>query len=108
MAHKERYEQIIATLTATTVNHIEGVADISLDSGATFTGRIFRSQANSIQVTLLGAGEATIDISLRAYYGVNIPELAFTIQQAVKDKVEESTPYKVRHVNVNVVGVVFK
>lgn len=104
---QQKYENIISSLSASTVSQVDGVADLSLDSGATFSGRLFRSTANCVQVTIVEKS-AIIDISIKAYYGYKVPELAYTIQRAVKQKVETATPYKVKSVNVNVVGVVFK
>lgn len=107
-ASKDHYEKIITSLTQAAVSQVDGVADLSLDSGATFTGRMFRSPSSSIKVILLPDMTVSIDASIKAYYGYKVPELAFAIQQTVKDKVEQGTPYKVRDVNVNVVGVVFR
>lgn len=104
---QQKYENIISSLSASTVSQIDGVADLSLDSGATFSGRLFRSTANCVQVTIVEKS-AIIDISIKAYYGYKVPELAYNIQRAVKQKVETATPYRVKSVNVNVVGVVFK
>lgn len=47
------------------------------------------------------------DISVIVKYGYNIPELAFRIQQAIKQNVESMTVYKVAKVNVHIQGVVF-
>lgn len=105
---QQKYENIISSLSATTVSQIDGVADLSMDSGATFSGKLFRSTNNCVQVTITDPNIAIIDISIKAYYGFKVPELAFAIQKAVKSKVETATPYKVKSVNVNVVGVVFK
>ena len=105
---EERYEDIIASIVVSTVSQIEGVADLSLDSGATFSGKLFRSTSNSVQVTLVGEGEVVVDICIKAYYGTRVPELAYAIQSAVQEKVKNSTPYRVRNVNVHVVGVVFR
>lgn len=104
----ERYENIIASITTATVSQISGVADLSLDSGATFTGKMFRSQNNSVQVTVTHSMEVIININVKAYYGYKVPDLAYEIQTTVKSKVESSTPYKVKSINVNVIGVVFK
>ena len=47
------------------------------------------------------------DISVRADYGYNVPEVAFKIQQSVKHNVEAMTKYKVAKVDVYVVDVEF-
>jgi uncharacterized alkaline shock family protein YloU len=106
--NEERYEEIIASIVVSTVSQIEGVADLSLDSGATFSGKLFRSTANSVQVTLVSSTQVVVDICIKAYYGTRVPELAYAIQSAVQEKVKNSTPYQVSNVNVHVVGVVFK
>lgn len=106
--NEERYEVIIASIVYSTVSQIDGVADLTLDSGATSKGKLFRSQNNSVQVTLFEGYEVSVDICIKAYYGTVVPDLAFAIQSGVKEKIESSTPYRVRNVNVNVVGVVFK
>ena len=108
MTIEDHYEPIIDALVSTTVSHIDGVAEMSVDSGATFTGKLFRSTSNSIQVTLLPNNLVTVDISVKAYHGVRVPDLAYTIQTAVKSAVESSTPYHTQSINVNVVGVVFR
>ncbi len=106
--NEERYEEIIASIVVSTVSQIDGVADVSVDSGATFSGKLFRSSANSVQVTPVSDSEVVVDISIKAYYGTRVPELAYAIQSAVQDKVKNSTPYRVRNVNVHVMGVVFR
>ncbi len=47
------------------------------------------------------------DISVIVRYGYNIPELAFRIQQSIKQTVESMTVYKIAKVNVHIQGVVF-
>lgn len=105
-SNEDKYEQIITSIVASTVSQIDGVADLSMDSGATFSGKLFRS-GGSVQVTMVGADEVVVDICIKAYYGNRVPELAYAIQSAVQEKVKNSTPYHVRNVNVHVVGVVF-
>lgn len=48
-----------------------------------------------------------VDISIIAHYGYNIPELAFAIQQKIKQMVESMTKYKIAKVDVHVQSVVF-
>ena len=47
------------------------------------------------------------DISVNADYGYSVPDVAFKIQQSVKHNVEAMTEYKVKRVDVYVVGVDF-
>lgn len=47
------------------------------------------------------------DVSVVVKYGYNVPELAYRIQQSVKQSVENMTHYKVAQVDVHIQDVVF-
>ena len=47
------------------------------------------------------------DVSVVVKYGYNVPELAYRIQQSVKQSVENMTHYKVVKVDVHILDVVF-
>jgi len=47
------------------------------------------------------------DVSVVVKYGYNVPELAYRIQQSVKQSVENMTHFKVAEVDVHVLDVVF-
>ena len=48
-----------------------------------------------------------VDISVIAYYGYKVPELAFRIQQTIKQMVESMTKYKIAKVDVHITSVIF-
>ena len=48
-----------------------------------------------------------VDVSVVVKYGYNVPELAYRIQQTVKESVENMTHYKVAEVDVHIQDVVF-
>lgn len=48
-----------------------------------------------------------VDISVVVKYGYNVPDLAYRIQQTVKQSVENMTRYRVAEVNVHIHDVVF-
>ena len=48
------------------------------------------------------------DVSVIVNYGYNIPELAYRIQQSIRQNVENMTNYKVAKVDVHVEDVVFE
>ncbi len=47
------------------------------------------------------------DISVIAHYGYNVPELAYAIQQTVKQMVESMTKFKIAKIDVHIQSVVF-
>ncbi len=48
-----------------------------------------------------------VDVSVVVKYGYNVPELAYRIQQSVKQSVENMTRFKVVEVDVHIQDVVF-
>ena len=47
------------------------------------------------------------DVSVVVKYGYNVPELAYRIQQSVKQSVENMTHFRVAEVDVHILDVVF-
>lgn len=107
MEADSKYESIIASIVGVAVYQVEGVASLSTDSGASFRGKLFRGKGKSVQVTMHKDNLVVIDVSINAYYGHKVPDLAFDVQNKVKEEVEKATSYKVSAVNVTVIGVVF-
>ncbi len=48
-----------------------------------------------------------VDISVIAHYGYSVPDLAFRIQQSIKQMVESMTKYKIAKVDVHIQSVLF-
>ena len=48
------------------------------------------------------------DVSVIVRYGYNVPELAYRVQQSIKENVENMTHFKVAKVDVHVQDVVFE
>lgn len=48
-----------------------------------------------------------LDISVVVKYGYNVPDVAYRVQQTVKQNVENMTKYKVAEVNVHIQDVIF-
>ena len=48
-----------------------------------------------------------VDVSVVVKYGYNVPELAYRVQQMVKQSVENMTHYKVAQVDVHIQDIVF-
>ena len=48
------------------------------------------------------------DVSVLVKYGYNVPEIAYRIQQSIKQSVENMTRYKVAAVDVHIQDVVFE
>lgn len=104
MEADNRYESIIASIASVAAYQVQGIASLSNESGKS---KLFKGASKGVMVTTLGAGQVTIDINVNAYYGFKVPDLAYDLQNKIKEEVEKATNYKVKSINVSVVGVVF-
>ena len=67
---------------------------------------LLQGKKNGISLNLEKDG-IYVDVSVCVKYGYNVPELAYRIQQSVKQSVENMTKYKVTEVDVHIRDVVF-
>jgi uncharacterized alkaline shock family protein YloU len=98
-------EEVVATIAGISAMDINGVAGMSggLAGGiAEILGRKNLSKGVKVEV---GEKEAAIDIYLIIEYGFRIPEVAWEVQEKVKNTVEAYTGLEVIEVNIHVQGV---
>ena len=84
---------IVHNIVALAVAEVEGAMPV-------------QSKKNGISLYLEKDG-IYADVSVMVKYGYNVPELAYRIQQSVKQSVENMTHYKVAQVDVHIQDVVF-
>ena len=97
-------EDVIAELARKT---IQGIPNIKM--AAKFAPRFGLSRkgkVGSIRVSVEHSqGVIDIDAYVLVKYGQRIPDLAWDVQEKIKDNLERYTGYNVRAVNVNVQGI---
>lgn len=103
----EKYIKIIESIASVAAFQVEGVASLSNEAGeaSNVVGYIKKGK-NSVSAYFVG-GKIVVDINLNAYDNCRVPALAYRVQQKVKEEIEKSTTYKVKQININVVGIVF-
>ena len=85
---------IVYNIVALAVQEVEGVMPL-------------QSKRNGISLFFEKDG-VYADVSVVVKYGYNVPEIAYRIQQTVKQSVENMTHYKVASVDVHFQDVVFE
>lgn len=93
---------IIAGIAATDVPGVTGMSGGIAGGIAEALGR--KNLAKGVKVEV-GEKEAAIDLFIIVEYGYRIPEVAWTIQEKVKQAVEEMTGLNVIEVNIHIQGV---
>ncbi|KHO62395.1 MULTISPECIES: Asp23/Gls24 family envelope stress response protein [Thermoanaerobacter] len=98
----EEVVSVIAGLAATEVPGVTGMSGGVVNGLSEMLGRKNLGKGVKVEV---GEKEVSIDLYLIVDYGVRIPEVAWNVQENVKNAVENMTGLKVVEVNIHVQGV---
>ena len=99
-------EEVITTIAGIAVSEISGVAEMAGGIAGGITEELSgkKNLSKGIKAETDG-NNVKIDVNIIVNYGVRIPDVAFDIQNKVKQSVETMTGLKVNEVNVHVQGV---
>lgn len=98
-------QEVLATIANFAASEIDGVVSLA-NTYTPIKNFLQKGISRPIQINL-NDDVAVVDISVNLKYGANIPEVAETLQKAVKDAVQNMTGITVSKVNVHVAGIVF-
>lgn len=101
-------EDVIGIIAGLAAAEVEGVSGMTLgfvDGINQILGNN-KKYSKGVKVELEG-NDVIIDLFVIVRYGVKIPDVAFSIQNSVKNSVETMTGLNVKSVNINVQGVTF-
>ena len=94
-------EDVIAELARKTIQGIPNIKTAGLASKFSI-GR----KSSGIRVSVeQNQGSVSVDAYVLVKYGQRIPDLAWDVQEKIKDNLERYTGYDVKAVNVNVQGI---
>lgn len=99
-------DSVIAVCAINAVMKIRGVAGLTGGITDSITESLLGRESLSKGVKVDQTEEGIVlDIYLIVYYGVKIPEVAWDIQNSVKEEIETMTDKRVAKVNIHVQGV---
>ncbi len=101
-------EDVIGIIAGIAAAEVEGVSGMTLGFVDGINQILGNNKKYSKGVKIeLDGNNVVIDLYVIVKYGVRIPDVAFSIQNAVKSQVETMTGLNVQSVNINVQGVTF-
>ncbi|HWQ41658.1 MAG TPA: Asp23/Gls24 family envelope stress response protein [Desulfosporosinus sp.] len=98
--------EVIAGLAASEVEGVTGMSGGFVGDLAHMLGRN-KNLSKGVKVEV-GAHEVAVDLFIVVEFGIAIPEVALSVQEAVKEAIESMTGLLVVEANVHVQGVNFK
>ena len=102
-------EDVIGIIAGIAAAEVEGVSGMTLGlvDGINQILGSNKKYSKGVKIELEG-NEVIIDLYVIVKYGVKIPDVAFSIQNSVKNSVEAMTGLNVKAVNINVQGITFE
>ncbi len=99
-------EEVITTIAGIAVSDIPGVAEMAggIAGGISEVLSGKKNLSKGIKAEIDG-NNVKVDVNIIVNYGIRIPDVAFDIQNKVKNAIETMTGLKVGEVNVHVQGV---
>jgi uncharacterized alkaline shock family protein YloU len=101
-------DEVVATVAGIAAAEVEGVASLSGGWSTDLVERLGKKNMGKGIKVEVQDDSTNIDISIITKFGYPIPKIAETVQQEVKQAVENMTGLTVKAVNVNIVAVAIK
>ncbi|MDD2376638.1 MAG: Asp23/Gls24 family envelope stress response protein [Clostridia bacterium] len=101
-------EDVIGIIAGLAAAEVEGIAGMTLGfvDGLNQILGSNKKYAKGVKIELEGK-KVIVDLYVNVKYGVRIPDVAWSAQNAVKKAVENMTGLEVASVNINVQGIIF-
>lgn len=101
-------EDVIGIIAGLAAAEVDGIAGMSLGfvDGINQILGGNKKYTKGVKVSLENK-KVTIDLFVNVQYGMRIPDVAWSVQNAVKNAVENMTGLDVLAVNINVQGIIF-
>jgi len=91
---------VVATIASLAALEVEGI-----ETNTTLTDKLLKNNGVKIQIE---EEDVNLDVMVTIEYGISIPDIAFKVQENVKNTVETMTGLKVSQVNIHIQGISFK
>lgn len=99
--------KILLSIISLAAKEISGVSEL-VDTPATKFKRIInKNDSKGVKLKILPSGKLIIDVYLKVFNGVNVPDISFRVQENIKNNISSMVEMKTGKINIHVVGVDF-
>ena len=98
-------DEVVKIIAGIAASEVAGVAGMSGGIVGGIAERLGRKNLSKGIKAEVGEKETAVEVSIIVDYGVRIPEVAFQVQQKVKEAIQNMAGLKVKGVIINVQGV---
>ncbi|MFH1360566.1 MAG: Asp23/Gls24 family envelope stress response protein [Candidatus Omnitrophota bacterium] len=99
------HKKVLADIAYSTIHEIEGVSLIPGDLMTRVMDFCGKTSYPGISVHIDPEGEVMIEVKILVHYGINIPDIARQVQDAIRTRVEKIAEINLKDIHVNIQGI---
>lgn len=99
------HKKVLADIALSAIQEIKEVSLAPRDVGGRFLSLLGQKDFSGIGVSIDKENQVSIEVRVRVKYGVNIPDIARQVQDAVRAAVEKTADITLKDVHVNVQSI---
>lgn len=98
---------ILLSIISLATKEISGVSEL-VDTPSIVLKRMFKNKdSKGVKVSISPNGKVTVDVYIKVYLGVSVPDISFRVQENIKNNISSMVDLKTGKINVHIVGVSF-
>lgn len=99
---------ILLSIISLATKEISGVSFLQ-DSFAMKLKKLFsKTDSTGVKLKFSNNNKLVVDVFIRIYNGNNVPDIAYKVQENIKNNIASMVDMRVSKINVHIVGVDFK
>ncbi|MGN1162510.1 MAG: Asp23/Gls24 family envelope stress response protein [Christensenellales bacterium] len=100
-------KNILLSIINLATKEISGVSCLSHDNYSWFKRLFKRNSFGGVKIKFNQSGAILVDVYISVYFGYSVPDVAFRVQENIKNGIAAMIDMKTAKVNVHVIGVDF-
>ncbi len=99
---------ILLSIISLATKEISGVASLE-DSFWMKMKKFFnKSDSTGVRIKMSQTGQLNVDVYIKIFSGINVSDIAYRVQENIKNNIVSMVDMRVGKINVHIVGVDFK
>ena len=99
---------ILLSIISLATKEISGVSSLQ-DSFSMKLKKMFsKSDSTGVKLKIAQNGQLIIDVYIRIYSGNSVPDIAYRVQENIKNNIVSMVEMRVNKINIHIVGVDFR
>ena len=99
-------KDIVLSVINLAAKEIAGVSSLVANFGSVLTRWFSKNYYEGVKTSYIN-GNMNVDIYMNVYYGYNVSEIAYRVQENIKNSLASMVEMKIDKINVHVLGVDF-